>query len=56
MRAQEKLSLLTRGAAAGAAGSDTPADKEKPDGQALQEFKFFADSRHRSADNGVLPT
>ncbi len=56
VRAQEKLTLLTRGAAAGVPGSDAGSDKEKPEGQALQEFKFFADSRHRSAEAGASPT
>jgi cell division septation protein DedD len=55
VRAQEKLTLLTRGAAAGVPGSDAGSDKEKPEGQALQEFKFFADSRHRSAEAGASP-
>jgi len=46
-RAQERLASLARGAAA--AGD---ADKEKPEGQALQEFKFFADPHHRPAAAG----
>ena len=57
VRAQEKLALLTHGSMAGtAAGSDgNPLDgkeKEKTEGQALQEFKFFADSQHRAAGQG----
>ncbi len=44
-RAQEKLALLSR--AAGAPGDAAAGDKEKPEGQALQEFKFFADSHRR---------
>jgi cell division septation protein DedD len=57
VRAQEKLALLTHGSLAGtAAGSDgNPLDgkeKEKTEGQALQEFKFFADSQHRAAGQG----
>ena len=40
-RAQAKMALLAR-----AAGGDA-ADKDKGEGQALQEFKFFADPRHR---------
>jgi DedD protein len=54
VRAQEKMALLAHaGPAAGAGGGDAAAggagaaDKEKPEGQALQEFKFFADSRQR---------
>jgi DedD protein len=52
VRAQEKMALLAHGGPA-AGGGDTAAggagvaDKEKPEGQALQEFKFFADSRQR---------
>jgi cell division septation protein DedD len=57
-RAQERLALLGRGTvldggAAGAPGSpgspgsSTATDKGKPEGQALQEFKFFADPHHR---------
>jgi hypothetical protein len=56
VRAQEKLALLTRGAAAGAAtgnGDGLTTDLAKPEGQALQEFKFFADSRHRSTEAGA---
>jgi cell division septation protein DedD len=44
-RAQERLALLGRGHVLDGANSD--ADKGKQEGQALQEFKFFADSRHR---------
>jgi DedD protein len=40
-RAQEKMALLARAAA------NDSADKDKTEGQALQEFKFFADPRHR---------
>jgi DedD protein len=40
-RAQEKLAQLARAAAADSA------DKDKTEGQALQEFKFFADPHHR---------
>jgi cell division septation protein DedD len=49
VRSQEKLALLAHGAPA-AAGDSTggaAADKEKTEGQALQEFKFFADSHRR---------
>jgi DedD protein len=46
-RAQERLALLGRGRAADGANLD--ADKGKQEGQALQEFKFFADSRQRPA-------
>jgi cell division septation protein DedD len=46
-RAQERLALLGRGRAADGANAD--ADKAKQEGQALQEFKFFADSRQRPA-------
>jgi cell division septation protein DedD len=43
------------GAAAGpgAAGADNAGDREKPEGQALQEFKFFADPHHRSANGAT---
>jgi DedD protein len=44
-RAQERLALLGRGHAVDGANLD--ADKGKQEGQALQEFKFFADSRER---------
>lgn len=46
-RAQERLALLGRGHVLDGANSD--ADKGKQEGQALQEFKFFADSRKRPA-------
>jgi cell division septation protein DedD len=46
-RAQERLALLGRGRAVDGANAD--ADKAKQEGQALQEFKFFADSRQRPA-------
>ncbi|HLX10441.1 MAG TPA: SPOR domain-containing protein [Thermoanaerobaculia bacterium] len=57
-RTQERLALLARGNAGH--GSDRVdamgnpvADKDKPEGQALQEFKFFADShRHPGAPGG----
>jgi cell division septation protein DedD len=42
-RAQERLALLGRGRVLDGANAD--ADKGKQEGQALQEFKFFADSR-----------
>lgn len=42
-RAQERLALLGRGHAVDGAAPD--ADKAKQEGQALQEFKFFADQR-----------
>jgi cell division protein FtsN len=45
-RAQERLALLGRGRVLDGANAD--ADKGKQEGQALQEFKFFADSRERS--------
>ncbi|HEV3457173.1 MAG TPA: SPOR domain-containing protein [Thermoanaerobaculia bacterium] len=51
-RAQERLALLARshgGDPADGANGAAGADKEKPEGQALQEFKFFADPRHRPA-------
>jgi len=59
-RAQERLALLGRGnvldggatGASGSPGSNTATDKGKPDGQALQEFKFFADP-HRRPDAGA---
>jgi hypothetical protein len=65
-RAQERMALLARGHGAdGSEGANSAAggnagDKEKPDGQALQEFKFFADPRnHPAADakgaNGKPP-
>ena len=43
-RAQERLALLGRGNVADGANA---ADKGKQEGQALQEFKFFADPRKR---------
>ncbi len=46
-RAQERLALLGRGRVADGANSD--ADKGKQEGQALQEFKFFADQRPAAA-------
>lgn len=46
-RAQERLALLGRGHVLDGANPD--ADKGKQEGQALQEFKFFADSRQRPA-------
>jgi sporulation related protein len=46
-RAQERLALLGRGGVLDGANPD--ADKGKQEGQALQEFKFFADSRHHPA-------
>ena len=46
-RAQERLALLAR--ANPADGGNAAADKSKQEGQALQEFKFFADSRQRPA-------
>jgi len=46
-RAQERLALLGRGRAVDGVNAD--ADKGKQEGQALQEFKFFADSRQRPA-------
>jgi len=42
-RAQERLALLSR--ANPVDGANAAADKGKQEGQALQEFKFFADSR-----------
>jgi len=42
-RAQERLALLAR--ANPVDGANAAADKGKQEGQALQEFKFFADSR-----------
>jgi cell division septation protein DedD len=54
-RAQERLALLARshgGDPADGANGAAGADKEKPEGQALQEFKFFADPRHRPAAAG----
>ncbi len=60
-RTQERLALLARGhAGPGSNRSDRVdamgnpvADKDKPEGQALQEFKFFADSRrHPGAPGG----
>jgi SPOR domain len=41
VRAQEKMALLSQRTAGDAA------EKEKTEGQALQEFKFFADPHHR---------
>jgi cell division septation protein DedD len=49
-RAQEKMALLARTAATDSA------DKDKSEGQALQEFKFFADPRHRPAPAGAPAT
>ncbi len=46
-RAQERLALLGRGHAVDGANAD--ADKAKQEGQALQEFKFFADQRPGAA-------
>lgn len=46
-RAQERLALLGRGRVADGANPDS--DKGKQEGQALQEFKFFADSRQHPA-------
>jgi len=43
-RAQERIALLGRGNVAADANA---ADKGKQEGQALQEFKFFADARKR---------
>jgi cell division protein FtsN len=43
-RAQERIALLGRGNLAADANA---ADKSKQEGQALQEFKFFADARKR---------
>jgi SPOR domain len=44
-RAQQKLAMLAS-SNSGAQGAEA-GDKEKPEGQALQEFKFFADPRNR---------
>jgi hypothetical protein len=46
-RAQERLALLGRGHVLDGANPD--ADKGKQEGQALQEFKFFADQRPAAA-------
>jgi hypothetical protein len=46
-RAQERLALLGRGHVLDGANAD--ADKGKQEGQALQEFKFFADQRPAAA-------
>jgi cell division septation protein DedD len=46
-RAQQKLAMLAS-SNPGAQGAEA-GDKEKPEGQALQEFKFFADPRNRPA-------
>jgi len=60
-RAQERLALLARGQAGHGAdrvdAMGNPAgDKEKPEGQALQEFKFFADSRRHPGAPGASGT
>jgi DedD protein len=50
-RAQERMAMLARGHGADGSEGANGADKEKPDGQALQEFKFFADPRNHPAAN-----
>jgi SPOR domain len=48
-RAQERLALLAR--ANPVDGANAAADRGKQEGQALQEFKFFADSRRHPEAN-----